>query len=304
MIPHLQTILCSKWKRTRNCVLFFLIFWATNQWIHTQTGGFQCIKVHSDLTYRAEWDVPDLTSNELAILKERLNQPYTFFSSGGECYVFISQDEKYILKLFKHHHLRINSRLNSFTLPWGLDRVRLRLLGGRFPPEERLQFLFNSAKIAYLSLPQETGLLYLHLNKSDHLNQTLILVDALGIRHSFFLDHLEFALQSKAELVYPTLTRLLHEGDFEGIKKRITSLLTLFKELTEKGIADWDGRISRNFGFIGERAIRIDMGGLTQHIHLPPLPFLELDSLYQWLLPLNPSLAEFFKGELEKNATN
>lgn len=298
MILHWLNILLSRWR-----IKYFLIpvlLYGLSNWIQSQTGGFQCHKILSDLTFRKEWELPSLQEHELAHIKAKLNQPYTFLASGGESFAFLSQDGKYVLKLFKHHHLRIHSFLCSIKFPWGLDPFRLKLLGGRAPPEERLQYLFNSAKIAYLTLREETALLYLHLNKSHTLNQTVTLIDKIGIAHTFPLDHLEFALQERSELLYPAFERLLLQQDSEGIKKRIISLLTLFKNLEQKGIKDQDAKISRNFGFINEQAVRIDIGGLIQKSEPPTISIKKLKRLHDWLLPRHPALAEFFETELEK----
>ena len=54
---------------------------------------------------------------------------------------------------------------------------------------------FDSYKIAYENLKDETGLIYLHLNKTDFLKQKMIIIDKIGIYHEIDLDSMEFLIQ-------------------------------------------------------------------------------------------------------------
>jgi len=306
MTQTFLTTYLKKFKKLKNLLLTLFLFYVTERFCHYQTEGFQCSKIISDLSFRPEWETVSLDQQQFLEMKARLNQTYFFLKSGGQCYTFLSEDQQYVLKVFKHHHMRINSPFNKVKLPQPFDIYRLKLLGGKESPEERLNHMFNSCKIAHNELKSETALIYLHLNKSKYFQQPIKLVDKLGITHIFDLDSLEFALQAKAELVYPTLLQLIKEGNKEGAKQRIASLIDLFHIRGQKAILDTDAQIQRNFGFIGEKAIRIDLGNLQKEATLKDpvaqrkLLIKEIEPLHLWLQTRSTELANYVEEELKK----
>jgi hypothetical protein len=304
-VIRLFSTISNKKRKISKAALFILCFWATERFCHKQTDGFKYHNILSALTYHEEWSVPELDQEELFQVKAILKQPFTYLNSGCESYSFVSEDNQFVLKVFKHHHIRFDHPLNRIKLPKPYDYYRCVLLGGCTPPDERLLKLFNSFKIAYEKLKSETGLLFVHLNKTNHLKQSVLLIDKLGISHTYDLDNLEFAIQFKANLFYSELQTLIDKGQIPAAQERLSSLIGLFRSFDAKGLLDLDPILSRNFGFVQGKAIRIDLGGLSTKQHLChyekklELRY-QLRSLIGWLDTKSPELSQYIHTQLEQ----
>ena len=279
--------------RRARWLLFLLCFLAVERFCHWQTEGFRLHKVASTLTYRSDWEAAPLPAEEQAQIDKILSQPFHFLGSGGQCYALLSEDGETVMKLFKHHHMRPVSWLNKIWLPFFLEGQRQKIVKSRI---ERLEFIFGSCKLAYDQFKEGTGLLYIHLNKTDEWHRSLTVVDKVGIAHKLDLDQTEFALQKRASLALPTLDTLMARGDTEGAKRAIDSLLQLIIDRSKAGIGDRDPVIKRNFGYIGDRAIEIDLGSYFKDEYLKAPPgyhralFLEAQKLNKWIHKHHPSL--------------
>ena len=237
--------------------LIYTVFILTMRVCYKQTDGFMLSKVQSDFTFDPRWEHPPLPKEELDHVKDLLSQKYYYLARGGQCYAFISQDQTTILKLLNIKHMRESKWLNSLPIPHVIDFRRLRFLRDR--PRIHLQ-AFTSYKIAYEEIKEDTGIFFSHLNKTDFLHKKVTIYDKIGIRYELDLDKTEFILQKKAEYTYPKITRLLESGDIEGAKKCIDSVFTLLLSHYKMGIDNQDAVVRKNLGFIGEKAIAIDLG--------------------------------------------
>jgi hypothetical protein len=284
----------------KSCYFSFFLkiicFVAVERFCHHETEGFRLRKIASPLLYDARWDVAPLAADEQKAVDEILDQPFTFLGSGGQCYAFLSQDKTTVIKFFKHHHMRPKSWLNY--LPFSPFR---KIVDAR---KKRFEQIFGSCKIAYDDFKAETGLIYLHLNKTDHFHKKLILVDKLGIQHPIDLDKTEFALQTRADLAYGTLHHFMRKGDTESAKACLDSLLELIVTRSKRGIADKDPIIKRNFGFIGTRAVEIDLGSFTRDPYLAKPYYYKRELFYEtvklkrWIHKRYPELDEPLRERL------
>jgi hypothetical protein len=158
--------------------------------------------------------------------------------------------------------------------------------------------------MAFDRLQEETGLLYVHLNESACLRQTACIVDKLGIRHTIDLDRIAFVLQRKADLVYPRLQALLAAGDQQGAERALKSVVSVIVARCKKGIYDEDPRIHRNFGFIGDQAVIIDVGRFREDpARATPAVYKEdaeriTCRLRAWLTDEHPSLVPCLEASL------
>ena len=272
-------------------ILFAILFICAERFCHKQTHGFRLHKIHSNLPHNPQWETP-LPTNEAC---EILAQPFHFLNSGGECYVFVSQDGDYVLKLFKHHHMRPRSWIDP-VLPQSLIEKR----------RVRLSKLFTSCKIAHERFLEGTGLVYLHLTKTDHLQTKLRLFDPIGVVHILNLDEIEFALQKRATLAYSTLTALIEAREFEAAKRRLESLVDLIATRSRAGIADHDAR-KRNFGFIGSDAIELDLGSFSLNESLKDPQEAQKTLLYEtmklrrWIKKYHPELSECLDAKIKEH---
>lgn len=283
-------------------ILFCFLFFTVERFCHKQTHGFRLHKIHSTLTYDPKRETTPLSKEEWETVDSLLSQPYHFLESGGECYVFESEDRKAVLKFFKHHHMRSESILDRIWIPPLFDLFRVHFRDGQ---KEKLNKFFTSCLLADTHFREGTGLLYLHLNKTEHLGKKLHLFDPIGVLHTLNLDQVEFALQKKAQMAYPTLSALAQAGELEGAKKRLSSLLDLIEKRCQAGIADHDAR-KRNFGFVGQQAIELDLGSFSKNPTLAKPEalkktlLLETVKLRRWLKKYHPELTPFFDESMKE----
>jgi hypothetical protein len=264
-----------------------------------QTGGFQVHRICSQLTFHPEWEVTPLCPEEQIVVDKTLCQPFYYLGKGGSCYAFVSEDQKCVIKFFKHHHLR--SWLDFFPLPSFLSSYRSQIASEK---KQDLQETFNSFKIAYEHLKEETGLLYLHLNKTDHLQKKITLVDKIGIKHVLEADVMEFALQKKADLALPCLAKHIQDNESAIVKACIDAYLQLVISKAKKGVEDKDPALEKNFGFLGTSCIEIDLGAFCidekakDPIFWKKQLVKEAQELKNWLTGNDPSLVPYVEEKV------
>ncbi len=283
--------------------LFIACFIAVERFCHKKTEGFRVHKILSSLPFNPHLETPALTKEELHQVEAILTQPFYFLGSGGQCYAFLSEDKAVVLKVFKHHHMRPTSFIDNLPLPPILDKLRNENIDRR---KKRLLYILGSVKISAEELKEETGVIYAHLNKTpDVFNKKITLHDKLFIKHLIDVDSLEFVLQKRADLTYPTLNALLKNNESEAAKRCIDSLLTLILTRNQKGIADNDPVIDRNFGYIGEKAVEIDLGSFSKDPRLKDPVFCkeellsETEKFSEWIEAHHPSLTPYLNEKLK-----
>ncbi len=242
---------------------------------HKETDGFAVCKICSDLIPRKEWEVSSSSDLEKEGIRGILGQEYRYLAKGAQSYVFVSADGKYVLKFFRHSHLRDPEKLNKD---------------------------FTSYKIAFEQMKEETGLVFLHLNKTNDLKQKVTIYDKLGIIHELDLDTMEFMLQKKATLIFTALTGWMENGEVDRAKLGITSLFKLLQLRCAKGIFDKDPDLKTNFGFYQDKAVQIDVGrfkiyktGEAQKNEIVRIT----DGLHHWINANYPELSNYFEEQLD-----
>lgn len=222
------------------CVCFCLAFWGAERFCHDKTDGFAVQNILSDLA-----PDPRRATKEpscFAEIEKILTQPFTYLGSGGQCYAFLSADKKTVIKLFKHHHLK-----PIFS-----------------SSETKREAFFQSCKLSFEELQEETGLIYAHLNKTRHLKRSITLIDKLGIHHSVDLDNLEFVLQKRVSLALRTVKKLVRTSQHEEAEKAVRAIVEMVAMRCEKGVQDRDNGMRRNMGFFEGKAISIDIGSFSR----------------------------------------
>ncbi len=233
------------------------LFYSAACFCNKQTGNFSVARIHSDLAYNPAWETTPLSVQKKAQMKQILDQKFHYLGCGGQCFAFASEDGQYVIKFFKHKIRKPYSLFLRASLPAPLEKKRLKKLNKAL---YKLDRDFTSYKIAYEDLCDETGLLFIHLNKGNDLDQTITIIDKIGIAHQIDLDNIEFVVQKRATLVYSYIEDLMTKGDVEKAKLALHSILDVIISRCKKGIFDEDARIHRNFGFIGSQPIFIDVG--------------------------------------------
>lgn len=248
---------------------------------HHETRGFRIAKIRDNLAHQQLW-LPDAADQPCDLLQ----QPFSFFSRGLQSFVFLSADGQYVLKIFNNRHSHLQKWFDVMAhLPglhaWGTARALHHKM--------KWEKSFNSYKIAYERLRDETGIVYIHLDPTDHLPTTLNLIDPLGITHSIDPNQTGFILQKRCTPVYPVLLQAIEKGDLEAARRCIDQLIALFLLKYQQGIADNDPLIRTNYGFLNGQPMQIDLGPLSldpniqeKEVYLPELRK-TMHSLKNWL---------------------
>lgn len=289
-------------KKFLNLLAVILTFFAVQQFCRSQTEGFSLSKINSDYPASAKWEI-SCSQEKLMQVQQILNQPYYYLGSGVQCYAFESEDKQYVLKLFKHYHMwPDNALLRHMPVPSLLKNWCQKVIQQR---EERLEHLFESAKIAYEDLGQQTGVLFVHLNPSRHQFPLLSIHDKLHIQHLIALDQIPFVLQKKAGLLFPKIKQYLDEHNQQKALAIINQLLDIIDLRSQKGIRNSDPILRRNVGLINDRPIEIDIGSFAYdpYIHLEKQRhrelFFETLELKDWLKQIAPQLVSHVEEQIQ-----
>lgn len=243
------------------------------------TDGFRLEKMKLELPYNPEWATE--VQEEVTCL---LNQPFTYLNKGAQSYVFVSADGQYVIKLFRFDKVPLFSPPNDF------ERIN------------KANSLFSSCLLAYKHYREETGLIFLHLNLTTNKLPILHCRDALGRSYRIPLDLCRFAIQRKVQVFDQALLEASQNPDL--MKKRIDSFFTLIKGRILLGIINTDANITRNFGFLGDRAVEIDFGsyrcypGLDGKVEMAR----RIDKFRYWLKQNSPEWIPYFDKEIACHA--
>lgn len=227
--------------------IIFLYFPSSfKRWTHS----FRPSKCLLSWPYNPDWEIPSPDPSIQAILK----QPFTYFKKGAQSYVFLSEDQKYVFKLF---------RFDQCRMPLGKKFVRearkwMRLREKHdLPLEIKVPKTLSSCKIAYDFAPHLTGIVYAHLIPHSMDLPFISIKDRLGRSYEIDPARYCFVVQKKAE---PFLLTLLNSKDPLPL---LDSYLSLISEFSRLGLANLDPTMGRNFGFIDKKAIGIDLGNFV-----------------------------------------
>ncbi|MBI2812055.1 MAG: hypothetical protein HYX67_14660 [Candidatus Melainabacteria bacterium] len=218
--------------------------------------------ISSHLPYHPEWEARALNSEEAAVVDGALAQSYRYLGSGGQCYSFVSSDDQYVIKFFKQ---------KAFALPEWVYHIPFLHEKRIKKKESKRDRVFSAFRLSFDELQDETGLLYVHLNRTDHLKRDVLVLDQNGQGHKLNLDETPFVVQKKAELVFTAIDALMQNGNIEGAKNAIVQVLNLNAGLYKRGYHNRDPNIRSNCGFVGDKAILFDVGrivSIKNPIHL------------------------------------
>lgn len=222
------------------------------------TQGFRIAKMRLELPFHPEWEMDKIEN-----LDPILSQPYSYLSKGAQCYVFASQDGQYVLKLFRFEQ-PINPLRFFFHKHFKKKKNRTRF-------ETKILSVFNACKLAFDKASEETGLIYIHLNPNGEKLPLLHCKDPIGRTYQLHLENYRFALQKRAQPFRKVLLEAIQKGEASTVQRRIDEFLALLRSRTGKGIGNSDPNLSRNFGFLEDRAIEFDFGnyGYSADIQKP-----------------------------------
>lgn len=233
----------------------WVLIWSGNQ-IYQKKTRFGLAAKFSSPTFSSapEWELPPLSQEEQRTIDQILSQKFTFLARGSQAFAFVSEDGKYVLKLFKQHKWHPKNLLGYIPLsfnPYYRDYLNRQ--------KKQLDVL-SSCKAALLHVKEDTGVLFAHLNPTPLSIPPTTLVDKRGKVWILNLSQSCFLLQKKADLFYPHIQALMEQKDIEGAKEAITATFQLLHKFFENGVFENNVILRKNFGFIDRKPIQFDIG--------------------------------------------
>jgi hypothetical protein len=279
--------------------LLIALFVGADRLAHPKGQRFALSKIVT--SYRApEWQITPSPEEDKRIAT-LLDQKFSYLCKGSQSYVLISEDGKYILKFLKQQQLHPKTWLAYLPLPFNPYAPQRSFF------REKQRKTFTACKIAFTELALETGLLYVHLNQTSHLNKKITVFDKGGKPLKIPLDKTSFLVQKKADLIYPRIAELMEQKNSEGAKKVISSVFDLLEHLGKKGIVDNDPILKKNFGLIEDRAVQIDIGRMRINperigtsAYKREIPSIAA-SFKQWITRNYPELLDHFEDALHRS---
>ncbi|MBS0649211.1 MAG: hypothetical protein JSS10_08320 [Verrucomicrobia bacterium] len=236
-------------------------------------------EIPAEVPFHCAWEM-----TPPANLSALLSQSFTYLGEGHQCLAFVSEDQQYVLKF---------PLLRPHPSPWW-HKLPFYARKHQHLHAHRIYKKLKKDSVRYFlaldTLKAETGLVYVHLNRTSILNTKVQITDKEGLQHIIDLDQVEFLLQKKAQLVYPALQAWMNQGQIHQAKEGLFNLVQLLYKRLEKGVDDPEQNLEGNFGFIGTEAIQIDLGHLRKKKQ-PTNPVIEKKKIENLLAPLKQQLA-------------
>jgi hypothetical protein len=267
------------------------------------TAGFTVGNITSDFAFQPQWEVRPLLLSEQDEFAKAIDQPYSYLGKGCQSYVFASQDGQYVIKFFKYQRYRLQSWLVHFPPLPAIVKYRQEKIEKKW---KKLDGFVQSWKVAFENLKEETGLLFVHLNKTSHLSKKLTIYDKIGQKHIVDLDKMEFCIQRRADLLCDELMSYKSHNDLAGAQQLIHQLLNLILSEYSRGLADNDHALMQNTGVAKGKPVHIDVGQFVfnEAVKKPDVFHQELfTKTYKfkiWLRSTYPELAEYLETELRQ----
>lgn len=159
-----------------------------------------------------------------------LSQKYSFLARGRQCFAFISEDKKYVLKLPRTDIYKIP--LWTRCLPVKPYRNKLQTLR-----THREQFVKNSFLIAHQDLKEQTALLAIHLGVTTrNSKKKLIITDPIGCSFHLPLEQTSFVLQRNCPILMPVFLKALKQNDRKKAEEILTAFIDVVIERAQKGV--------------------------------------------------------------------
>lgn len=296
-------------KRPFSFLLYFCLFvfalFKIDHYFFKKNESFCFRNMCANLPFQSEWTIDPArlpSESETACI---FRQSFRYLNKGHQSYVFESEDHNYVIKFYRlPSHLRALPWLNRpFAYHFNSKRQKTKNYN-----LEKLDITFKSYKLAFEELKKESGLVYVHLNKTANLKRKLKIVDKLGIEYAVDLDTTPFAIQRKAQLIFPTLEHLIQQNDLETAKKIILNVIEMIISRSQKGIVDEDSILEKNYGLIGTHAIHIDFGRFAKkkklqksRLFIQQETLKTTESLKNWLADHHEELFQFYQNAIQSH---
>lgn len=220
--------------------------------------GFYISRIYGFLPYDSSFDLK-YEQSDLEKAQSALNHSFHYLSSGSQCFVFVSDDGQYVLKLFKNYRWKTPYIFKVLPNISFFSRMKERLCNKK---TIGITKTYHSAKLSYTELKKKSGLIYLQLNTHPQKSKNIILYNRLKKKYILDISQVPFALQFYAKPVSQVLLSYKKANDLDNAKKCIDQLINYALQRRTLNITDSDPHFINNFGYINNQPISLDIGGL------------------------------------------
>ncbi|MDE3046192.1 MAG: hypothetical protein KGJ02_06070 [Verrucomicrobiota bacterium] len=174
---------------------------------------------------------------------------FRYLGRGRQMFAFESEDGKYVLKFFNRHNLEVPWYLKlPISLPyWQKQRERWT---------EKMRIYPESYRLAIAYLPQETGLLQVHMGSSSVSYPVVEIRDRPSATYLVDLNHVPFVLQKKGSGSF--LKALLTAREEGNLNQVLDAFLAFHAKRIHCLVGDQDRDIKRNYCWEGDHPLYID----------------------------------------------
>ena len=225
------------------------------------TDGFTTSNIASNLKFDPRFETKSITTEEKNLVDSILSQKFEYLGKGCQSYVFASEDGRYVLKFFKYQRFTPQEWLNLFSFIPTMNEYRLLKIEKK---RNKLENIFKSWKIAHDELKSETGLVYVHLNKTNTLQKQVLIADKVGMEHHLAIDDYEFLIQKRAFMLTDTIENQMKMSQLDQTKKLLDTLFDTLVSEYKRGLGDNDHALMQNTGVLDGMPIHIDVGQFLQ----------------------------------------
>jgi hypothetical protein len=209
-----------------------------------------------------------------------LEQKFTYLGAGTQVTAFESADHQYVIKFF-------NPR-NSIKENWFHRYSRLRQMSSLkwitktyFEKKQRLRKFFKCHRLAFRDLREESGLIYLHFDRSSSVSKKIDVVDQDGKAYLVDLDICPFILQKKVDIAMTRLEEQVAKGAIEEAKEGVRQIYQLFLTRAQKGYTDHRQSLFKNYGFADGCAVQLDVGRIKLDERVKKMPIKDLERIVE-----------------------
>jgi hypothetical protein len=290
-----------KWKYLLIIAAVIAVSYGSSRLYYAITDGFTIGNISSEFTYNPRWETAPLSASAQVEVESILKQKFTYLGKGCQSYVFLSADQNYVMKFFKYQRFTPQAWLDYFAFIPAVDTYRLGKIEKK---RNKREALFQSCKLSFDELQSETGLVFIHLNKTNHLNTHLTIVDKMGFEHVLDLDKMEFFIQRKVDTYQKYMEKLILENKIDEAKDLLTKTVSIIISEYKRGLADNDHAWLQNSGVSNNNPVHIDVGQFVRNedVKKPEVYKQELFSktfrLREWLRKKSPELEKHLETEV------
>jgi len=252
-------------KKTK-FVLYFLIFgigvFVAARCYYAITDDFRISNITYELPYNPDWSVSP--PEDPVLVEDILEQELRYIGKGAQSYVFGTVDGNYVVKFIKFKHHKVEKYDKWKLLPFMQYNIDRRIA----KHQRKLNAVFDGYSLAYRKHRDSTGLITLHLNRTNGIGEPIIVIDKVGIKRKIDRNAVAYIVQKRATVTKEIVDSAIANNDWDLVEKTFIQLFDFYVEEFREGLYDRDRSILTNTGFIDRKPVRIDAGKFTESSEL------------------------------------